>query len=261
MDNLEAARGYAQSGWFVFPLAQGGKTPIVANGFKRATRKLGVIDQWWEHWPAANIGVDLGRTGLVVVDVDDWKAVGELTRLGFLLPRTLSQTTPRGGAHYVYQAPTWELRNTTRRLQGVGPTPGIDLRANGGYILVDPGVVNGNRYQWLGSLWADEPAPCPDWLREPEPMVLGPVVPVGDRYIEAALEGECRKVAAAPEGTRNDQLVRSAFSIGQLIHAGLDLHTASNRLVIAAFRCGLDDRETRRTIASGIDAGYRNPRR
>ena len=66
----------------------------------------------------------------------------------------------------------------------------------------------------------------------------------------------------APEGTRNDQLNRSAYSIGQLVGAGvLDAEEAGSALLNAAMRTGLSEREATATIRSGMIPGIRNPRR
>lgn len=83
-----------------------------------------------------------------------------------------------------------------------------------------------------------------------------------ETYAAAALADECGAVAAAPEGTRNDQLNRSAFNLGQLVGAGaLDESQARASLADAAKASGLDARETNRTIESGLTAGMADPRR
>lgn len=67
--------------------------------------------------------------------------------------------------------------------------------------------------------------------------------------------------AAGGEG-RNDTLNRVAFTLGRLAGAGLlhpDLITA--RLAAVAGEIGLSQRETHRSIASGLNAGMKHPRR
>ena len=77
----------------------------------------------------------------------------------------------------------------------------------------------------------------------------------------AALRDETRLVATARPGTRNDTLNRAAFSLGQLVAAGLlpPLAVVST-LASAAERAGLPTDEARRTIRSGLAAGARCPR-
>ena len=77
----------------------------------------------------------------------------------------------------------------------------------------------------------------------------------------AALRDETRLVAAARPGTRNDTLNRAAFSLGQLVAAGLLPPLAVvSALASAAERAGLPADEARRTIRSGLAAGARCPR-
>jgi hypothetical protein len=69
-------------------------------------------------------------------------------------------------------------------------------------------------------------------------------------------------VIAAAVGSRNDALVRAAFSLGQLVGARLlDATDVSGRLLGAALHAGLDETEARRTIRSGLEAGLTQPRR
>jgi putative DNA primase/helicase len=68
-------------------------------------------------------------------------------------------------------------------------------------------------------------------------------------------------MARAPEGRRNDQLNRSAFSLGTLIGAGMiDRGTVERSLIGAAAAAGLSVQEATATIKSGIEAGISKPR-
>jgi hypothetical protein len=80
-------------------------------------------------------------------------------------------------------------------------------------------------------------------------------------YAAAALRAEAENVAAAEEGTRNSTLNNAAFSLGTLVGAGaLDRADVEQALLDAALECDLPDEEAERTIASGLDAGEREPR-
>lgn len=90
---------------------------------------------------------------------------------------------------------------------------------------------------------------------------MPPVAGGGTPYGLAALNSEATAVAAAPEGTRNDQLNRSAFSLGQLVAAGaLDAQTVTDALTRAARTAGLGDAEIASTLRSGGLAGAAQPR-
>ena len=80
-------------------------------------------------------------------------------------------------------------------------------------------------------------------------------------YVQAALESELDTVRSAPTGTRNDQLNRAAFAIGQFVGAGaITRADAESEIESAARACGLSDTEAKTTIKSGLDAGQREPR-
>jgi len=109
------------------------------------------------------------RSGVVVVDVDSPGGEASLEvlerELG-ALPQTLQAATGGGGLHLVYEYPGEHLGNSVGRLPGFEPPlPRVDLRADGGSIVVAPSVhVSGRTYRWLNDR---PPAPAPGWLREP----------------------------------------------------------------------------------------------
>lgn len=80
-------------------------------------------------------------------------------------------------------------------------------------------------------------------------------------YIEAAILAELNNIASAQPGDRNDTLNVAAFSLGQLVHLGLDRPATERRLTDAAHRAGLGEGETAATIKSGFDAGEKEPRK
>jgi P4 family phage/plasmid primase-like protien len=80
-------------------------------------------------------------------------------------------------------------------------------------------------------------------------------------YGMAALKEECRNVALAREGGRNQQLNVSAFALGQLIGGGaLSRSTVERDLFFAAQRSGLPENEIEKTMRSGLEAGMLEPR-
>ncbi len=141
---LHAARWYAELGYAVFPCAPGRKAPLAEHGLLDATTDVEQITAWWTRHPDANIAI---RTdGLIVVDIDGegnaWLA-DEPAKMPALDAAPLS-LTPRGGRHYFFRQPegrSW--RNTASRLASR-----VDTRANGGYVLVAPSVVDGRPYRW-----------------------------------------------------------------------------------------------------------------
>jgi hypothetical protein len=67
----------------------------------------------------------------------------------------LAAQTPSGGIHELFQYPGPFLRNTVDQL------PGLDVRTDGGYIIVAPSIVDGVAYRWIEKLL---PAEMPQGL-------------------------------------------------------------------------------------------------
>lgn len=101
----------------------------------------------------------------------------------------------------------------------------------------------------------------------PPPVSTGtPVAPeltgtAHERYAQAALQREVAALRSTGEGGRNDQLNRSAFSLGTLIAAGLlDEVDVTRELREAAEAVGLEPDEIQDTLRSGLAAGKQKPR-
>src|SRR5690606_29518363 len=122
--------------------------------------------------PGANIGVPTGAaSGLVVIDIDTKNGTDGfaawcqlMDRLEVHYHRTFSHTTPTGGFHLFYDHPGTPIANT------VGLVPGVDVRGDGGYVLIPPSTVDGAAYEveyddvdWLAPL----PGPLVDLLTRP----------------------------------------------------------------------------------------------
>lgn len=283
---VEVALRYARHGWPVLPLhtpdgrgcncapadcGSPGKHPRTARGLHDASSDPDLIRGWWGRWPDANLGVVTGApSGLVVLDIDLPDGPSSLARLQAehgRLPATCEQTTGSGGRQLLFAHPGEPVGNRARLL------PGIDVRGDGGYIVVPPSIhATGGRYQWMGRI---PPAAPPRWLlalldrsRPPHrsPAIEPPDRPLPDgsrqqRYATAAMRRELTGLAVAVEGTRNATLNRAAFSLGQLVATGLlDGDQVAEELERVATGIGLGPTEARRTVASGLAAGINQPR-
>jgi hypothetical protein len=150
----------------VFPCEPGGKAPLTYNGFWDATTDARRIRAWWGRWPDANVGVPTGRrSGLLVLDVDprDGGAEGlaELEVAGGPLPETAKARTGGGGTHVFFAYPVGEeVRSSAGRLG-----PGLDVRGEGGYVVVPPSRTL-SAYEWLDRLPLADPAWLLGRLRE-----------------------------------------------------------------------------------------------
>lgn len=282
---VEVAVRYGQHGWPVLPLhtptaggcscrqvdcASPGKHPRTRRGLHAAATDPARIRTWWQRWPDANIGVATGAaSGLLVVDVDLPDGPAALARLQAqhgALPPTCQQTTGSGGRQLLFAHPGGSVPNRARLVAG------IDVRGDGGYIVVPPSRhATGRRYRWAARR---PPAAPPGWLlgllertRTPDlpvPVEVAAPPPAGSRvrrYATAALEAELARLASAAKGARNDTLNRAAFSLGQLVAGGLlDPAEVSDHLTRVATAIGLGPSEIRRTIASALTAAAAQPR-
>jgi hypothetical protein len=172
----KAALLYAQAGLLVFPLRPREKVPIVKRGLHAATTDEKQIERWWWQFPQANIGIPTGRpSGWIVLDVDPRHGgCDSLKKLQQIFQhhadascrnesplKTLAQRTGGGGLHLVFSTRNdldRALRNTVR----FAGYPGLDLRAEGGYIVVAPSQhASGERYGWMNKM---QPRLFPDLL-------------------------------------------------------------------------------------------------
>ena len=271
---LDDALSYARRGWAVFPCRPGTKFPMTENGLLDATCDEAKIRRWWTDQPKANIAVATGKiSGFWALDPDRHgdrdgvRSLAELEEKHGALPWTVVQFTPGGGHHRFFGCGPVEVRNSASRV-----AVGIDVRGDGGYILVPPSIhPNGGEYRWADGNGPDETeiADAPAWLldlvtKRPEPQrPFNPSMPqpAADRYVEKAFASELAELSGAPEGARNDSLNRSAFALGQFVGAGvLSRHRAESALVSQAVSLGLPHVEAERTVRSGIEAGMQQPR-
>src|SRR5207244_5337053 len=153
----EVARAYASKGWAVFPCEPRGKKPLTEHGLKDASSDGEKIRAWWTRWPAANIGHPTGQR--IVLDVDGAEgeqALAALEKQHAPLPATAAARTGKG-RHLFFLPNGKTIRNSAGTLG-----PGLDIRGEGGYVILPPSVhESGVSYHWLIKA---KPAPLPGWL-------------------------------------------------------------------------------------------------
>jgi putative DNA primase/helicase len=249
---MEWALEYAAAGLQVFPLnfmrdgkcscgtdcgKNAGKHPIgwlVPHGLKNATTDETTIRSWWARFPDAGVGLVTGSTaGFIVLDIDPRHGGqdslnGLLTDHGPLPPGPKSKTGG-GGAHLFFAHPGGTVGNAT------GILPGIDLRADGGYIVAPPsGHPSGGTYEWIVPLNSVPLPPPPDWLldfvnRRRE----------GSTAITPVPSTQLTPDQKIPHGRHHDSIVSTSASLAQRM-AGVSFDTLL-RAVRAAMSELLDD--------------------
>ena len=145
---LESALELWRSGFSVIPIQPGGKRPLVPwteYQSRRPTEEE--IRRWWQQYPNANIGIVTGKvSGIVVIDLDPDKDDDE-SGAGIYeqAPTDFIAKTGRGGYHFYYRYPE-DVDHIPNR---VGLLPGVDVRADGGYVVAPPSAHSSGRlYEW-----------------------------------------------------------------------------------------------------------------
>jgi hypothetical protein len=231
-----------------------GKHPLTRNGLKDATTNKRQIKLWWTQHPHANIsGAMGGEMRLLAVDIDP-KHGGDATLYDLTEAHgpewldTLNTQTGSKGDHFIFNYPhDVELKNSAGKLG-----PGIDTRAEGGYIVLPPSVhASGRRYR-LKNTTATREAPA--WLiealtRTPE-QTPSVVVDFQERR-------ERKSGGVIAEGERNERVFKVGCALWGHGEAAdvTDLHV--QLLQVNAERCSppLADAEVAQ-IAASIAARY-----
>ncbi|MCZ2341116.1 MAG: bifunctional DNA primase/polymerase [Bacteroidales bacterium] len=211
---LDLASQYAELGYRVFPCVPGTKRPITPRGFHDASDDPSQMEQWWSQYPHANIGIP--TEGLLVVDIDGvgntWP--GDPGRAADLATAGAIALTPRGGRHYVFRRPAGKAwRCSVGQLAA-----GVDVRTDGGYIVVAPSETESRTYGWVEGCDLSDPVERlpepPAWLVD----VLDTLAPESSTpTTNTAIFGDANPI---PSGQRNATLARLAggmrrFGMGQ----------------------------------------------
>ena len=202
---IDYALWYADNGFAVFPVKYKGKTPITPDGVKSATTDKETIKKWWAEYPFANIGVATGKRsgGLIVVDLDldedrgiyGYDSLRDWERANGELPDTVMSLTGRGGNHLFF-------RSSKSFKNRAGVLDGVDIRADGGYIVAPPSLhESGHRYEW-------EQSPNDYDFAEADEVVC--------KLLAIGTKGTSESFAIGKsigEGKRNDTLYKLACSL------------------------------------------------
>jgi putative DNA primase/helicase len=185
------------------------------------------------------------QAGVFVVDVDPdaggYESVDALEDRYGHMPATLAVATGGEGLHVYLRYPTnGTIRNSAGKLG-----PGLDIRGDGGYVIVPPSRHrSGNLYRWTGLDDATDIAPAPEWLlslliESSSPSRIGARQAASDDVVEPI-----------PEGQRNSTLTSKA---GVLRRYGFsEAEIAAALLVMNADRCtpALPEEDVRRIATS-----------
>lgn len=244
---LVQAIQYARRGWRVLPSGFN-KKPLIANWTAEATTDAEKIMGWWEQYPSANISIATGKeTGFFVVDVDMKSGNDGIETLKRcfgdkfeLFEEQLIARTPSGGFHFLYNCGDLDVKTTSNVL------PGIDLRGEGGQILVAPSAVKmGDKYEeyrWndLKKVIIDPP----EWVQEL--VKMAGTSQHGKADLTTAING-------IGKGDRDS----SIFSLACLMEReGIDIDVAKGFIKAVAERCSPPFNE--REAVEKVEHAYKN---
>ncbi len=151
----DAAVRYAEMGYKVFPVKPMDKAPpLVQNWPALATSDVKQVERWWNDWPTANIAIHC--VGMLVIDIDgaewsedNWATFSEMAQV----TNWMVDTPRNGGMHYWYRLPLGEkVPNSVSQA-----AKGVDVRSDGGYVLVPPSRRDCGQYNWQHGQFLDVP--------------------------------------------------------------------------------------------------------
>lgn len=257
---MNVLRTWHNRGLSIIPLLPHKKCPAISSWklYQERQATEAEICDWETRWPEANVGILTGAiNSLLVVDLDGVPALSSIRQMPEIRSGWAVKT-PRGNHHYLRLSTGQQYSNRVAIL------PGVDIRANGGYVVGPGSIVAGSRYvdytTWPGTQSLPTvPDSLQCLLHQTQPVIPPPTrdkITAPNRYSAIALERECSKVAHAPKGARNHTLNRSAYKIGRYIQLGtINPQLVEEELLRAATIAGIPNAEAKRTIASGIRAG------
>ena len=242
------AERLAKCGLLVFPVLSN-KAPATPHGFRDATRDPEAVAALWRRHPGKLVGVVTGEpSGIAVLDLDHrhggsaWFATHRDR-----LPKTRVHRTRSRGLHFLFRHHDG-LRCSAGRIG-----PGVDVRAEGGFIIWWPAV----------GLAVLDDAPLADWPAWLAELALPPAAPLPpepsppirhiSKYVEAALRRAAARVGTTREGQRNITLFTEARALRRL--PDLAPGEIAATLAYAARRAGLESREIERTLLSALGTG------
>lgn len=249
----EAAEFYVSQGLKIFALAEKDKRPdgrVCPKGFKDATNDLTKVKSAWKRLPNLNIGIVTGKeNGIVVVDIDGdvgKKTWRNLIRQHEYKSKTLKITTCKG-CHLYFKYPSALRVIIKNRVRFVD---GIDIRADGGYIVAAPSVhPSGKKYQVARPIDFSELEELPDWLLQlilnknsnddvkTESSAMLQNVPLD---IKNALTA----ISTTQKGSRHNVLIsQSNLIAGKCLQGKLDEEYAKNLILQAALKNGSPEKE------------------
>lgn len=259
---LDIALRIAASGLPVFPCGRT-KKPCIGKkdggrGFHDAVIDPVAVRALFGRCKASLVGVPTGTfSGLDVLDFDYRHGATEWeTANAHRLPATRAHQTQSGGRHLVFRHVAG-VRNLASTF-----APGMDVRGEGGYIIMPPSTG----YSVIDESDIGE---WPDWLlatvlradpAKAERDPAAPVIKLTSKRLDGLKDSILARVRSAADGQKHYVLRNAALSLGGIQEAaGFSDSEAIRMLVDALPHSALDLGLARETAAWGLEHGRLKP--
>lgn len=278
MTNQDVAISLARAGFAVFPCDQN-KRPLISAWRANSTTDLHAIHRLWMERRGALVGLDCGKSGLLIVDCDrrEGKPDGVKQFSNLCVEHNQSLTdlftvsTMNGGLHVYFRQNGELFGNSVGKL-----CPSVDTRGVGGYAIAPGTQTAHNIYYKANKPITDiDVVPLPLWLAsilrstkaktsKAISTINNNISSIGNEreqaYAHATLHRIALELSAALPGSRNEALNRAAFRLGTMCARNwIDRNKVTLTLATAAKESGLLEDEIYKTINSGLSAGERSP--
>lgn len=237
---LDYALKYAERGWYVFPLMPNTKIPFKNFAWKeQSSNDKNQVLKWSKQYPNCNWAIDLGKSHLSVLDVDNKKGHKGSESLALLeleygkIPENLvvQSATPviQEDGSIKYGEHCYLIEPLPNFPQGLGD--GLEIKGAGGYVLIPGSTINGVSYKivkFSKDEWKPAPKTLIDFIRQPKTENPDREIPVAEldteRNIENAIE---YLVKEAPISIENKFGNNTAYQVlANLRDKGVSQHKA-----------------------------------
>ena len=158
MNQTNYIQEYLKQGFSLIPIKANTKEPLLFKWKPHQTTRATFEDvlEWHTNYGSPNIAIVTGEiSNLVVIDLDDPSKLEKLKSIIPEIDKTTRVYTPNRGAHHYYFLLDTVIPKSTNNLFNLG----IELRANGRYVLAPPSQINGNEYIFQVPLTQIKPYP------------------------------------------------------------------------------------------------------
>ncbi|GAH22794.1 unnamed protein product, partial [marine sediment metagenome] len=222
MNRTEFIQKYLDRGFSLIPLKNNSKVPAIRwKRYQNTKASLEEIEKWFITFDDPNIALITGKE-LIVIDLDDIKKLSELMKVLPEINKTTRVITKRGYHFYFSNNGKHKIRSINNLFN-----LGIELKANGKYVLGPPSNIDGFTYNFKIPLSKIQPIPKKiiEYLEETLPGIETKIKKSGQ--VPGNVEYRKRKALSLP---RYNGLNR--YCVEQILDRDLKTGERNNSLYI-----------------------------